>query len=316
MDFRTRIPIQSREPKIDYDSRVLLLGSCFVENIGKKLDYFKFRQLLNPFGILFHPAAIHRFLNNVHSEKRFSEADVFYHNEQWHSYQAHSGLNSSEKNEILEKLNNAIDETRDFLSSATHIVLTPGTAWGYRFKETGELVANCHKVPQKNFDKELTDAKDDLLSCVKLLKEINPSIEIIFTVSPVRHLKDGFVENQQSKALLISAVHDIITKEANTNYFPSYEIMMDELRDYRFYAEDMMHPNSVAIDYIWEKFGEAWLSSEAFQIMKRIDGIQKGLAHRPFSETSEAHQKFKKDLQEKIRALQKEFPQINFQTSY
>ena len=312
MDFRTRVTIQSKEPKIDYDSKILLLGSCFVENIGRKLEYFKFRSSLNPFGILFHPAAIHNFLKNVWSKKRFSEADIFYHNETWHCFQAHSDLNRSEKFEIIEGLNSAVEETYDFLKNASHVIITPGTAWGYRFKETDEFVANCHKVPQKKFEKELVDAKNDLLGCVKIIKEINPSAEIIFTISPVRHLKDGFVENQQSKARLITAVHEIISEELNTHYFPSYEIMMDELRDYRFYAEDMVHPNQVAIDYIWEKFTETWISSEAMPVMKRIDTIQKGLSHRPFSETSEAHQKFKNDLQEKIRTLQKDYPQINF----
>lgn len=312
MEFRTRVPIQAKEPKIDHESRILLLGSCFVENIGKKLEYFKFRNLLNPFGILFHPAAIHSFLKNVNSGKHFSEEDVFYHNELWHSFQAHSDLNASEKGEILEKLNSAVKETREFLMAATHVVITPGTAWGYRYKETGEIVANCHKVPQKNFDKILTDTKEDLSGCVGIIRKLNPSAEIIFTVSPVRHLKDGYVENQQSKAKLISAVHEVIFEEENTHYFPSYELMMDELRDYRFYAEDMVHPNQTAIDYIWEKFSESWISSEAMTVMKRVDAIQKGLSHRPFSVSSEAHKKFRKNLQEKIAKLQKDFPQINF----
>lgn len=312
MDFRTRVPIESKQPKIDHDSSVLLLGSCFVENIGKKLDHFKFRQLLNPFGILFHPAAIHRFLESVHSKKRFSEADIFFHNEQWHCFEAHSDLNSSEKNVILKKLNDAIAHTREFLTSATHVIITPGTAWGYRFNETGELVGNCHKVPQKSFSKELTEPKSALLECVQILKAINPSLEIIFTISPVRHFKDGFMENQQSKARLISAVHEIISEETNTAYFPSYEIMMDELRDYRFYTEDMVHPNSVAVDYIWEKFVESWVSASAKGVMKRIDTIKKGLSHRPFHEESEAHQNFKKDLQKKIELLREEFPKINF----
>ncbi|MGB7786024.1 MAG: GSCFA domain-containing protein, partial [Salinimicrobium sp.] len=246
-----------------YDSQILLLGSCFVENIGQKLEYFKFRNRLNPFGILFHPAAIRNFLEKVVGKAEFSEADIFHHNEQWHCLQAHSDLNTSQKGEILEALNLAVEQSHQFLKEASHVFITPGTAWGYRFRETGNIVANCHKLPQKNFSKELTEVKDDLQETVKLVRQLNPSAAIIFTVSPVRHLKDGFVENQQSKAKLITAVHEVSSIEENAHYFPSYEIMMDELRDYRFYAEDMLHPNKIAIDYIWEKFSESWISAEA-----------------------------------------------------
>ena len=312
MEFRTKVPIAPQEPKVAYSSKVLLLGSCFVENIGKKLEYFKFRNLLNPFGILFHPAAILNLLKRVKSGYVFTEADIFHHNEAWHSYEAHSDLNAVEKEEILEKLNAAVKETAAFLESATHVIITPGTAWGYRLKESGEMVANCHKVPQKNFSKEITDAKNALFEAVAIVRELNPEAQIIFTVSPVRHLKDGFVENQLSKAKLITAVQEIVASEEKCAYFPAYEIMMDELRDYRFYAEDMVHPNKTAVDYIWQKFQEAWIASEASAVMKQVDTIQKGLLHRPFNEASEAHQKFRRDLQQKIEKLEKEVPQIRF----
>ncbi|WP_029033153.1 GSCFA domain-containing protein [Salinimicrobium terrae] len=312
MEFRTQIPIKSQEPKIGYSSKVLLLGSCFVENIGKKLEYFKFEQLLNPFGILFHPAAIHNFLKRVKTQHVFTEEDIFYHNEAWHCYEAHSDLNSVEKEDILRNLNAAVEETHQFLLSATHVVITPGTSWGYRLKETNEFVANCHKVPQSNFSKEITEVKSALFGCSEIVREINPLAQIIFTVSPVRHLKDGFVDNQLSKAKLITAIQEIVASESHCSYFPSYEIMMDELRDYRFYAEDMVHPNRTAVDYIWEKFQEAWIPSEASAIMKKVDTIQKGLLHRPFNETSEAHKKFRRDLQEKIGKLQEEVPEIRF----
>ena len=312
MEFRTQVPITPQEPKIGYSSKVLLLGSCFVENIGQKLEYFKFRNLLNPFGILFHPAAIHNFLKRVKEQHVFNEDDIFFHNDTWHSYEAHSDLNSVEKQEILKNLNTAVQETAEFLQSATHIIITPGTAWGYRLKESGDLVANCHKVPQAKFSKELTEVKSALFKSLEIVRSLNPSAKVIFTVSPVRHLKDGFVENQLSKAKLISAIQEIVASEEHCSYFPSYEIMMDELRDYRFYAEDMVHPNKVAVDYIWEKFQEAWIVSEASVVMKQVDTIQKGLLHRPFNETSEAHQKFRRDLQQKIENLEKQVPQIRF----
>lgn len=315
MKFRTEIPIPPQQPKIDHQSKILLLGSCFVENIGEKLEYFKFQTLQNPFGILFHPAAIWDFLENVKSRKIYSEEDIFFHNERWHCFEAHSALSSTEKSQILKELNSAIQKTDAFLAETSHVIITLGTSWAYRKLENGKFVANCHKIPQKNFSKELLDVEQDLISILQILKAINPEITVIFTVSPVRHLKDGFVENQRSKAKLISALHGIITHivpPSNGLYFPSYEIMMDELRDYRFYSEDMIHPNKIAIDYIWEKFIQTWISSETISVMEEIQHIQKGLFHRPFDENSEAHRKFLKELQKKMEKLQQAHPQIKF----
>ena len=213
---------------------------------------------------------------------------------------------------MLEALNLAVEQSYDFIKEATHVFITPGTAWGYRFRETGNVVANCHKLPQKNFSKELTNVEHDLQESLRLIRQLNPSAAIIFTVSPVRHLKDGFVENQQSKAGLLTAVHEVITLDENAHYFPSYEIMMDELRDYRFYAEDMLHPNKIAIDYIWEKFRESWMSIEAAAVMKKVEQLQKGLLHRPFNSSSAAHQKFKEDLVAKQQELQQKWPHMKF----
>lgn len=283
-----------------------------MENIGKKLEYFKFQNLVNPFGILFHPAAIREFFEKVEQQSVFSDEDVFYHNELWHSFSAHSDLNTSQKGEILKLLNSAVKDALAFLKTASHVIITPGTAWGYRSLETGKIVANCHKLPQKNFTKELTEVEQDLRRSVEIIQSLNASAEIILTVSPVRHLKDGFVENQRSKARLISAVHNIVEATQKVHYFPAYEILMDELRDYRFYAEDMVHPNETAINYIWKNFIETWVTSEAEKVMKQVDTIQKGLSHRPFHENSAAHQKFLLDLDRKIQNLQESYPEIRF----
>lgn len=283
-----------------------------MENIGKKLEYFKFQNLVNPFGILFHPAAIREFFEKVEQQSVFSDEDVFYHNELWHSFSAHSDLNTSQKGEILKLLNSAVKDALAFLKTASHVIITPGTAWGYRSLETGKIVANCHKLPQKNFTKELTEVEQDLKRSVEIIQSLNASAEIILTVSPVRHLKDGFVENQLSKARLISAVHNIVEATQKVHYFPAYEILMDELRDYRFYAEDMVHPNETAINYIWKNFIETWVTSEAEKVMKQVDTIQKGLSHRPFHENSAAHQKFLLDLDRKIQNLQESYPEIRF----
>ncbi|GAG96622.1 unnamed protein product, partial [marine sediment metagenome] len=190
-------------------------------------------------------------------------------------------------------------------------IITLGTAWVYRFIETNELVGNCHKVPQKKFLKELLSIDEIVVSLeniISLIKDFNPKTTILFTVSPVRHLKDGFIENSQSKAHLLAAIHQVIentTSGARIHYFPSYEIMLDDLRDYRFYKRDMIHPNLTAIDYIWEKFQQAWLDDKTTSIMKEVDTIQKGLAHIPFNPKSEQHQQFLKNLQHKIQVLKK-----------
>ncbi|WOD44122.1 GSCFA domain-containing protein [Hwangdonia lutea] len=316
MKLQTEIPLQPQQHnQIDYNSSVLLLGSCFVENIGKKLDYFKFKNLQNPFGILFHPKAIETLITNAINEKEYTESDIFFHNEQWHSFNAHSKLSQPLKEGLLKDLNKEIKSTNQQIHDATHIIVTLGTAWIYRHIKTNTLVANCHKVPQKKFLKELLvvdEITESLQSIITRIRSVNKKVSIIFTVSPVRHIKDGFIENTQSKAHLIAAIHQVVEPRNHLHYFPSYEIMMDELRDYRFYNEDMLHPNQTAINYIWDKFQNVWVSKEASKIMGDVDSIQKGLLHKPFNQKSEAHQKFLQNLEVKKVRLQKKIPHIKF----
>jgi hypothetical protein len=316
MKLQTKIPLQPQQHnQLDYNSNVLLLGSCFVENIGKKLDYFKFQNLQNPFGILFHQLAIETLITNAINEKEYTEEDIFFHNEQWHCCDAHSKLSASSKEELLHNLNQQIKATNQQINESTHIIITLGTAWVYRYIETDTIVANCHKVPQKKFLKELLSAdeiSESLESIIALIKRVNIEVSILFTVSPVRHLKDGFVENTQSKAQLVSAIHQVVESGSSIYYFPSYEIMMDELRDYRFYAEDMIHPNQTAVDYIWDKFRMVWISKSAAKTMDDIDVVQKGINHKPFNPNSKAHKLFLQNLEEKKKSLYIQFPYIAF----
>jgi len=320
MKFRTSVPILEQENKIDHTSKILLLGSCFVENIGQKLDYYQFQNLRNPFGIFYHPEAIENFIEKVATGFNYKEKDVFFYNEQWHCFDAHSSLNSSIKEELLFQLNEGLKNARSYIEETTHIVITLGTSWLYKEEKSGRSVANCHKLEQKHFTKELLSVnqiEDVLNKTFQHLLTINPNIKVIFTVSPVRHLKDGFVENQQSKAHLISGVHQFLGSQKNRVddycfYFPAYEIMMDDLRDYRFYNEDMIHPNSIAIDYIWSRFTDAWMAISAIQLFKSIENIHKGLGHRPFNISSENHQSFLRKLQEKIRSLKVKIPGAKF----
>jgi hypothetical protein len=319
MKLQTQVPLQQAGNQISYQSQVLLLGSCFVGNIGKKLDYFKFRTLQNPFGILFHPKAIENLLSRSIQKTGYAENDVFCHNERWYCFDAHSDLSDISKNGLLQKLNHSLEKTNQQIAQTTHIILTMGTAWVYRHLETNSVAANCHKVPQKEFSKELLSV-DAIVACfenmIGSIQSINPNVHLIFTISPVRHLKDGFVENQQSKAHLISAIHQIIGKNASLSpvegYFPSYEIMMDELRDYRFYEADMVHPNQLAIDYIWERFRNTRISNKAYPIMEKVEAIQKGIEHRPFNPDSEQHQKFLGSLYNKMQDLKNEYPFMSF----
>ncbi len=313
MQFTTKIPVEKSDFPIDYDSKILLLGSCFAENIGKKFEYFKFQSTTNPFGIIFNVVSLEKLIRRAIENRKFTENDIFYHNELWHCYEVHSELSNSNKNTFLNSLNELINSTSQQLNDSTHIIITLGTSWVYRNLESNEIVANCHKVPQKNFTKELlsiSQTEESLQNIVSLIHSVNPNCNFIFTVSPVRHIKDGFVENTLSKAYLIAAIHSH-NLQAIT-YFPSYEIMMDELRDYRFYAQDMLHPNQVAIDYIWEQFVASAVTEESKAIMTEVAIIQKSLAHKPFNPNSESHLKFKTQLDIKIKAIQNQHPIIKF----
>lgn len=291
------------------------MGSCFSDTMGGKLGYYKFNTLNNPFGILFHPLAIEKLISRALDGHYFTKEDLFYENERWNCFEVHSKCSTADQQKMLAALNMALKSLGDFLVTASHIFITPGTAWVYRHTTTGNTVANCHKVPQKFFSKELTgiqQVEQSLAAIASKIKKVNPGANMVCTVSPVRHLKDGFMENQRSKAHLIAAVHQWLEGGQNRHYFPAYEILMDELRDYRFYADDMVHPGEMAINYIWEQFSNVWISPEAMPVMHEVGVIQSGLAHRPFDATSEAYRTFTENLNLKIKKLQHTHPFIHF----
>ena len=316
MNFTTKIPITQNANPIDYNSKIVSFGSCFAENMGDKLLYYKFQTQVNPFGIIFNPFSIEKLIERVVLQRYFTKDDIFFFNERWHCYEVHSELSDADAEVVLSKLNRILSDTQKQLQQATHIIITYGTSWVYRHIETNGIVANCHKVPQKQFSKELLSIdsiQKSIQNTVSLIATLNPKCNFIFTVSPVRHLKDGFVENQVSKAHLIAAIYATTnTKQQTLNYFPSYEIMMDELRDYRFYADDMVHPSPMAIDYIWERFAATQIDANAIATMELVQTIQKGLAHRPFNPNSESHQKFEANLKEKIATLEAQYSFMKF----
>lgn len=299
-NFRTQIPIEKYNFPIDYNSEVFSIGSCFAENISKKLDYFKLKNQANPFGILFHPLAIEKVLEKAINEIPFTESDVFFYNELWHCFDVHSEFSQTDKEQLLEQLNTTLSEVKKNIQKASHIIMTLGTSWVYKYNQTNQIVANCHKVPQKYFSKNLLSVAQIQQSLQNIISLLSDK-KIIFTISPVRHIKDGFFENNVSKSHLFTALNQVLL--GNVSYFPSYEIVMDELRDYRFFSEDMIHPNQIAIDYIWERFSENYFSEDALKISKEIDAIQKALRHKPFNPNTEAHKKFILATQKRIEKL-------------
>lgn len=314
MNLQTKIPIKKQSNNlIDYNADVLLFGSCFSENIGGKLDYFKFQNTQNPFGVLFHPEAINILVTNAIERKQYTANDVFYHNEQWHCFDAHSKLSHTSRDVLIKQLNTKVNLTSAKIKAASHIVITLGTAWVYRDVESNNSVANCHKLPRKRFEKQLLTVEsieNTLNNILNLIRVFNERAAVIFTVSPVRHIKDGFIENTQSKAHLITAIHKVLNNQCF--YFPAFEIMMDELRDYRFYNADMIHPSALAISYIWDIFKYSWINQGAYRTMDDVNAIQKGRNHKPFNSKSEAHQVFVKNLDVKIEKLQLIHKHISF----
>jgi len=321
MNLQTELPLSSSHShQIDYSSKLLLLGSCFSENIGEKFSFYKFETFTNPFGIYFHPVAIERFVTAVIDEKKFTTEDIFFSNERFHCFDAHSRLSNASEVQLIKNLNEKSKATLQFLGNTSHIIITLGTSWAYKHKDSGQYVANCHKVPQKQFSKELLSVAEickSIKSIINQISNLNADVKFIFTVSPVRHIKDGFVENMRSKAHLISAIHNYLESEEKVDnmrstYFPSYEIVMDELRDYRFFNADMLHPNQTAVNYIWERFQNVHMSKETKETMDDVAEVQKGLSHRPTNPISAAHQTFLQKLAEKQQKLTSKYPHIQF----
>lgn len=292
------------------------MGSCFVEHMGERLRYFQFQTTENPFGVIFQPLALEKLLERACRLQDYDKADLFQHQELWKCFEVHSDLNALSSEILMANLNARLLETHDALRAATHVVITLGTAWAYRYRDTGALVANCHKVPQQSFEKELLPIaaiKSSLEHMYELIREMNPGAAVIFTVSPVRHLRDGFVENQRSKAHLIAALHQFLDESPEyCFYFPAYEILMDELRDYRFYASDMVHPSDQAVSYVWEKFCASWLDQQCIPVMKEVEQLRRGLAHRPFNPDAAAHKRFIAQLEEARNSLIQRFPYMDF----
>lgn len=305
MNWRTELHIEQGKFQITHDELILSFGSCFAENIHKKFQYYGFGSLTNPTGILYNSRSILNMLlflldRKKLDDKRFVERDgMICH------YDFHMDLRAKDKAGFLHILGQAQKEFQEQWEKAGALIVTLGTANVYKSEE--EIVANCHKQDSKNFIKTLMPI-DEIVSDIKQIKLLAEAKNILFTVSPVRHIKDGLVENQLSKAHLISAIHQI-----NAPYFPSYEIVLDELRDYRFYASDLLHPSEEAIEYIWKKFSETYMSTDTHKSMKKIEKWRRLQNHKPFNAASEASIKNRIKIEEQFRVLKEEYPNLTFQ---
>lgn len=317
MPFHTEIQIPAYSCQLDYSKRMMLLGSCFSENIGQKLLDLKFSVDMNPFGILYNPDSIANSLEILLEKKIFTVDDLFQDQGVWNSFYHHSRFSDVDQEKVLEKINERISSSHDFLKNADFLAITFGTAWVYQLKQTGQIVSNCHKISAAGFNRfrldveQITNRYSEL---IQELRQFNPDLKFIFTVSPIRHWKDGAVENQLSKATLLLAIDKLI-KEFGENtccYFPSYEIMMDELRDYRFYAEDMLHISPVATDYIFGRFCNAMVSAESMEISAKVARIIRSVQHRPFNPSSSEYEKFLRANLSEIEKLNAKFPFLDW----
>ena len=313
MDFRLEFTPKPFNVKINHQQNLLLIGSCFTEQIGTKLASHKFSVLDNPNGILFNPISITKCISSYIDNKQYSESDLFYQNECWNSWEHHSRFSHPDKNICLKGINESQSIAHDFFKKADWLLITLGSAFVYQL-DNDTVVANCHKVPTDKFVKKLLSVKEVFTNLQKMFDKaltFNPAIKIILTISPVRHLRDGFIENNRSKATLIQAIHELVDKNSNCFYFPAYELIIDDLRDYRFFAEDMVHPNYAATNYVWEKFIATSIDEPSQQLMKEIAVIVAAKNHKPFNPTSQQHKKFLQTNLEKVKKLQKQFPYLH-----
>lgn len=309
--FRTEVEIIPAKNKISYTNQLITLGSCFSDNIGQRLSNSFFQVDVNPFGVLFNPVSIKNSLELLINNRIFTEKDIFKQGSLWSSFSHSTFFSSVDKLECLNNINHRMETASSGLRRADFLLITLGTAWVYELITSGEVVSNCHKLPAKNFvrkrrtvDEVVTAYSDVLMK----LHQLNPQLQVIFTVSPIRHWKDGAHENNLSKSILLMAIEQLNKQFDFTAYFPAYEIQMDELRDYRFYASDMLHPSETAIDYIWEKFSLTYFSAETQQIKTELEQWRAMLNHRPIHQSSQEYNLFLLSLEKKKEELMLKYP--------
>lgn len=315
MKLRTEIEAPDFGFKLNYSDKIFTIGSCFAENIADYLNDRKIKILSNPFGVLYNPISIENAFKLLIGKIELEESDLIYNQHEWHSFYHHSDFSSHIKENLISKIKQTNLEALNFLKESELLTITLGTSFIYKFFETKKVVSNCHKIPQKEFEKRRMTIEEiikSLNTTIEIIREKNSGIKIVFTVSPVRHWKDGAVENQRSKALLILAIEQILKFNTNVYYFPSYEIMIDDLRDYRFYKNDLLHPNELGVEYIANKFIESVFNEETKIYMKEAFAITNARNHKVRNKKSEAYKKFLQSQIKIIDELEKKYKTSNF----
>lgn len=309
MKFRTEVDIKESENKIEVEDKIFSIGSCFASEMSDLFQQGQLQTVNNPFGTVFNPFSINNAIKRLHDSDFYIEEDLITFNEEYISLDHHTSFDARYIHQTLDKINSKIEEGNLFLQDANWVIITYGTSFIYEFQPKKKLVANCHKIPQKFFEKRLLthqEITDSIYNTILSIKDIcKENVQILFTVSPVRHTKDGMVENQLSKSKLITAVHESISVFENCHYLPVYEILMDDLRDYRFYKEDMIHPNTQAVQYIFDKFGASYFSENTKEFIKENFKINKALQHKTEDERDPKYLDFKEKLKQKIDNQQK-----------
>jgi GSCFA family len=317
MKLRTELPPFKAQFSINHQTPTLGIGSCFVENMGKKMTNRRFAFHQNPFGIVYNPLSMAAQLDILTSERRFIESDLVALNGLYHSWLHHGFYSHDTPNSTLNAINSEIDKARLFLKTTNRLFLTFGSATVYELKTTGKVVANCHKAPPQYFDRRRLSIDEIVANLAPIIAKLSTQctdLQIILTVSPIRHLRDGLEENNLSKATLLLAANALTQNFPNVSYFPAYELVMDDLRDYRFFEPDMMHPTEQAIDYIWDFFSHTYFSTETKNIVQEVEKINAMRAHRPLKgENTEGVKKFQKLLDSKIKDAQTRFPFLNLE---
>jgi len=320
LQFRTEINLSKSALSIEHHNRIITFGSCFAYNISAYLSEYRFRVSANPFGVLYNPVSVYNAIEILWKNRRFVRDDLVYHQGEWHSFYHHSDFSHHNADICLKKINDRTGEVSEFIKNADIVILTYGTAFVYKHRQNGMVVSNCHKLPSAEFERNrlsVDACTKELNETADILQKINPNVKIIFTVSPVRHWKDGAEENQRSKAVLLLSVENIIKNRAeNCFYFPSYELLLDDLRDYRFYERDLLHPNKQATDYIWKKFNEAYISDSCKSSMNEVEKIIRAKQHRIRNPQSEEAKKFIKSQLIKIQDLRNKYPFLELNNDY
>lgn len=314
--FRTEVKIPELGLQMNYTHALFFIGSCFADSIGTRFEKLKFNTLVNPFGVMYNPISVSLALDRIIRKRHINRNDLFFHNQLWHCSELHGSFSQPSPELVLKQANSAIDRAHQFLKETDFLLITWGTAWVYEDFSTGNTVANCHKLPESAFNRRRLSSEEIVekwIQTIEQIKEFNPKIRIVFTVSPIRHLRDGAHQNQLSKSVLLLAANALCQHFREcSSYFPSYELVMDELRDYRFYAADMIHLNEVAIDFVYEKFTLSNLESQTLMLSKQIEKITRAATHRILQNNLAEIRSFAHKQLAAISEIEKKHSFINF----